>query len=437
MYPLDANKVDYTKCLEIHVEDQENVQISEEAKDSNASVAYSGDARNEYASIKNFLVRELGQELFQQCAEGGEFDKSKVSELFRKVRDGAEGSTDTTNIELDDRQMVIDDSLPFSVTDANNPDVADMSVVTIISNEEQSVNAEPMAFVTSPSLVSNKSTDSMLLSTASSAAAIHFTVPSTDSSTALVSGNSTSSLTVAFAAPLPVTSKGSAETISTALATETSTTSANTVIKIDPPASFATTALAVTADALPAPFTSRYHVGTLIPTPIEKSASSAVVSSDSLSMVSTVLSAVEQPKAKAVTQCSNAPSSSGRILLGVASSGINDVLWDGRITYKKRKAPKDNIPSAVSSTRYRQFTLRKEQEKKAKKKKVEEWECVYCKVCWSEDKNAKKDRQWINCDSCERKMHVTCVSKQNRRLIKFDEETEGDNFVCEACYKPT
>ena len=58
-----------------------------------------------------------------------------------------------------------------------------------------------------------------------------------------------------------------------------------------------------------------------------------------------------------------------------------DVFWEGKIEVKnKRKAPKDRLPSMISSTKYRALLLQNVANKTKKRgsKSSDEWQCTYC-----------------------------------------------------------
>ena len=120
----------------------------------------------------------------------------------------------------------------------------------------------------------------------------------------------------------------------------------------------------------------------------------------------------------------------------------NHIFWDGKIAFKKRKAPKEQTPAMISGSSYRKYILAKDAEKKEKKKTSkkrkssdDDWECSYCRRTWEEDQSQATGKTWINCDKCASKMHIKCIPKKHIRssgLSGHDSDGEVD-FTCEAC----
>lgn len=103
----------------------------------------------------------------------------------------------------------------------------------------------------------------------------------------------------------------------------------------------------------------------------------------------------------------------------------------GKILYKKGKAPKDPMPSVMSTKSYRTALI-----KNTKRKKNNEWICVYCDAEFTDDINSKST--WIECDECDIKMHVSCVPRSHMKDINFEWDGMGDgeiDFICEVCHQ--
>ena len=98
---------------------------------------------------------------------------------------------------------------------------------------------------------------------------------------------------------------------------------------------------------------------------------------------------------------------SNQIPLQAAASTKDNVFWEGKIIYK-RKAPKDRLPSCVSSSKFGKHILEKQQSKKKTWKSKYDWECVYCHGLFSEESNIGNNAKWINCDTCDRKIQMYC-----------------------------
>ena len=107
------------------------------------------------------------------------------------------------------------------------------------------------------------------------------------------------------------------------------------------------------------------------------------------------------------------------------------IFYEGKIEYKKRKAPDNPQPSMLVSKEYRKYMVNK----KTKKKKSNDWECMYCGISWTDDVNKGKERRWIECDSCSRQMHTLCVPKKHKETISYDSEDSSEevSFSCEFC----
>ena len=106
--------------------------------------------------------------------------------------------------------------------------------------------------------------------------------------------------------------------------------------------------------------------------------------------------------------------------------------YPAKILYKKRKAPATPLPSVISARQYRSQLL-----EKAKGQKDDDWLCVYCNHSWSNDKESKVMARWIDCDHCDKKMHISCLPKKHMNEICFDWDAmkngEDVDFMCECC----
>ena len=76
-----------------------------------------------------------------------------------------------------------------------------------------------------------------------------------------------------------------------------------------------------------------------------------------------------------------------------------------------------------------------ERHEKRKKKKDDDWVCIYCGADFTSDQKKKSNIKWTSCDSCERKMHFQCVPKKYFENIDFDFSNDEDeiDFLCEFC----
>ena len=117
----------------------------------------------------------------------------------------------------------------------------------------------------------------------------------------------------------------------------------------------------------------------------------------------------------------------------------NHVFWDGKLNFKKRKTPTEPTPSLLSPKILKALIEQKEAEKAMKKRSANDWRCFYCTLYWSDDKQeykkSKSNAQWIGCDTCTRKMHVSCIPKKFIATSKLDISKIGEDipFKCEKC----
>ena len=111
------------------------------------------------------------------------------------------------------------------------------------------------------------------------------------------------------------------------------------------------------------------------------------------------------------------------------------VFWDGKIQYKKKKAPAERLPAMISGKRYRSLVLDKVKGAK-RKKKSDDWTCVYCKKLYSEDITINEDKTWVECDKCNLTMHFECIPSSHVNNYGFDIHNIGSDdvkFHCESC----
>ena len=110
------------------------------------------------------------------------------------------------------------------------------------------------------------------------------------------------------------------------------------------------------------------------------------------------------------------------------------IFYEGKIEYKKRKAPANPQPSMLVGKEYRKYMVDKK-EKGRKKKKGDEWWCIYCHINWNDDVNNNEGKKWIECDGCQRQMHTSCVPRKHKNLVNYDsgDSEEEVNFECEFC----
>ena len=118
-----------------------------------------------------------------------------------------------------------------------------------------------------------------------------------------------------------------------------------------------------------------------------------------------------------------------------AYKGVLDYnFFPGKVIYKRKRSVNAPTPNVVSGNEFRKFLAQKN-DKKSKKKKGEEWTCIYCERTYSEDMKSKKSLKWIECDACKRQMHVSCMLKSF--LVKVQLDQNGDDgevdFSCEFC----
>ena len=76
-----------------------------------------------------------------------------------------------------------------------------------------------------------------------------------------------------------------------------------------------------------------------------------------------------------------------------------------------------------------------DKENNNKKRKAVDWECTYCKILYLDDENNGRNVTWINCDTCDRKMHIKCVCKPYLNKINYTGSDDECDFICEACYQ--
>ena len=107
------------------------------------------------------------------------------------------------------------------------------------------------------------------------------------------------------------------------------------------------------------------------------------------------------------------------------------VFWEGKIQYRKRK-PVNQLPAMISSKRYRSAVLSKTNN--VKRKKTDDWTCVYCQILWSEDNASNIKKTWVKCDKCPLTMHFQCIPRTHaeKLSINIDNVNETD-FCCESC----
>ena len=111
------------------------------------------------------------------------------------------------------------------------------------------------------------------------------------------------------------------------------------------------------------------------------------------------------------------------------------VFWEGKLSFKKRVEPSKPTPFMISKTNYRQICLNKNESKRNKKKTVDDWVCCYCLILWSTDNSKRTGKKWIECDSCDKKMHVSCNPRSHLKRVGYSESDDEIDFLCETCYK--
>ena len=117
------------------------------------------------------------------------------------------------------------------------------------------------------------------------------------------------------------------------------------------------------------------------------------------------------------------------------STSYKHVYWGGKIQYKKRKAPKEKLPSMISSKQYRSLVIKKAKSGKSKKLKNTEWTCIYCDISWSEDKKGVIEIMWVACDKCPLAMHFNCIPQAHKKVLGLKESNiKESDFMCEACF---
>ena len=104
-----------------------------------------------------------------------------------------------------------------------------------------------------------------------------------------------------------------------------------------------------------------------------------------------------------------------------------------KVTIKKRKSD-PNKSFNVTSKKFRKSIVEKDKDTK-KKKKYNEWKCIYCARLWSHDNEDGDETMWINCDECNLEMHIDCIPKGHLDAINFEcpDSNENVNFICEIC----
>ena len=324
LYPLEPNNVDYTKCLDITVEDENDIP------DTQSPDTGGGSSLNDYTIAKAIIIKEIGEETFNNCKSNNQYDPKLIAQLFATIEQKAGHNQDLNHNDViiaDGDAIVIDDNFDLSFTDFLN-DSSNILVSQSLNINQPSTSTDSLPEI-SPDELSTLPNHDQILPTSNSL----------------------------------ITQSEVHETPS-----ELIKNSNSTIVDILPPV------------------------------------------------------------------CSATPTTPP--ILQKASDPIHDVFWEGKITYKKRKAPKDRLPSAVSSTKYRKYVLQKENNSK-KKRKDNDWECIYCKELYSENEKNCKNAKWINCDSCDKKMHVECVSKIYLEEVGFSDCNEEVDFICECCFQET
>ena len=164
-----------------------------------------------------------------------------------------------------------------------------------------------------------------------------------------------------------------------------------------------------------------------LPTVVCKLPSSSPVSSVSSNDATLQSASVSPPKAPVPGPSSTKSPN--------AHKGVLDYkFFPGKVIYKRKRSVNAPTPNVVSGNEFRKFLAQKT-DKKTKKKKGEEWTCIYCERTYSEDMKSKKNLKWIECDACKRQMHVSCMPKSF--LVKVQLDQNGDDeevdFSCEFC----
>ena len=62
----------------------------------------------------------------------------------------------------------------------------------------------------------------------------------------------------------------------------------------------------------------------------------------------------------------------------------------------------------------------------------ENWICYVCKANYEEEIRSKL---WLNCDSCNRAVHLNCISEEHKKLTNIKKLIKKQNFtfVCQEC----
>ena len=110
------------------------------------------------------------------------------------------------------------------------------------------------------------------------------------------------------------------------------------------------------------------------------------------------------------------------------------VFWEGKIQFKKRKAPVNQLPSMISSKQYRSLVLNKTKNVKRRKTASDDLICAYCQRLWSEDNSSHVRSVWVKRDKCPLTMHFRCIPHSHTEKFHINvANVEEEEFCCESC----
>ena len=364
LYPLNQEAVDYTKCLDISVEQEgdneraPNVELPQPSEIS--PVPY-----NKYQSCLSVIKEILGDENFTSL-EAGELSNDLVS-LYKEVKNraGMRNDFDSNGVVLtvDENNATV---LPDQLYNMSQPVEDTESIAPDNSSIELKVNSDEYA----PVLTINVSAPDLTTDASPQTPKTYGQGSDHGSSSSVVNLNATK-----VQSCIRNISTQEPEAIASVMSTCASTPSTSTT-------------------------TENRNPKTL--------------------NCSTVRNHYEQNLSPSINSSPNLK--------------LDHIFFEGKIIYKKRKQPKEQPPAMMSTTKYRKYLLEKEN-KKNKGKKNEDWKCCYCHILYSDEQKKRINSSWIECDNCDRKMHIKCIPRSYLNCIQFDiTDLEDDvDFTCEAC----
>lgn len=106
--------------------------------------------------------------------------------------------------------------------------------------------------------------------------------------------------------------------------------------------------------------------------------------------------------------------------------------------------PPQTPPQKTNSLKKRKTNYPRSPQHSAKQQRVLEkeppatdndWQCYYCQKLYSTNQSSSP---WVPCDTCDLKMHVSCVSNAHKKITKLVTKSKSGKefqFSCENCHR--